>query len=234
MLAGPGTGKTTTLVEAVAERISDRGIDPGRRAGAHLQPQGRPGTAASASRCGSAATTRRPLALTFHSYAYALVRREFVLAGDEPPALLSGPEQLLEVRRLLRGEAQDGGQSWPERLRPALNTRGFAAELRDFLLRAAERGLDGRGLAELGRRRGRDDWISAGRFLDDYAARFDLAPVPAYDYAEIIRIAGGLLRRRPCWPGSATPTTRSASTSTRTPTRRRRSCCASSPPTAAS
>src|SRR5205823_5969736 len=30
-------------------------------------------------------------------------------------------------------------------------------------------------------------------FLDRYAARFDLAPVPAYDYAEIIRIAAGLL-----------------------------------------
>src|SRR6202020_3416341 len=50
-------------------------------------------------------TTRQPLALTFHSYAYALVRREFVLAGDVPPTLLSGPEQLLEVRRMLRSEA---------------------------------------------------------------------------------------------------------------------------------
>ena len=34
---------------------------------------------------------------------------------------------------------------------------------------------------------------AAGGFLDRYAARFDLAPVPAYDYAEIIRIAAGLL-----------------------------------------
>src|ERR1700745_3013417 len=30
VLAGPGTGKTTTIVEAVAERIENRGIDPGR------------------------------------------------------------------------------------------------------------------------------------------------------------------------------------------------------------
>src|SRR5205085_8020600 len=96
------------------------------------------------------ATIRQPVALTFHSYAYALVRREFVLGGDEPPSLLSGPEQLLEVRRLLRGEAEDGGVRWPGPLRPALATRGFAAELRDFLLRAAERGLDGPGLARLG------------------------------------------------------------------------------------
>src|ERR1700727_1922406 len=93
------------------------------------------------------------------------------------------------------GRAGWGG-SWPDRLRRALATRGFAAELRDFLLRATERGLDGQALTELGRRRGRDDWVSAGRFLDAYAARFDLAPVPAYDYSEIVRIAGGLLRRK--------------------------------------
>ena len=95
----------------------------------------------------------------------------------------------------MRGEASDGAEGWPERLRAAVGTQGFAAELRDFLLRAAERGLDGSGLAALGRLHGRDDWVAAGRFLDSYAARFDLAPVPAYDYAEIIRIAGALLRR---------------------------------------
>ncbi len=193
VLAGPGTGKTATIVETVVDRISQRGIEPGRvlvltfsrKAAEELRER-------ITLRLGR--TTRSPLALTFHSYAYALVRREFVLAGDEPPTLLSGPEQLLEVRRLLRGEAADGTAGWPERLRPALGTRGFAAELRDFLLRAAERGLDGRTLAQLGRRRGRDDWVAAGAFLDRYAARFDLAPVPAYDYAEIVRIAGRLLR----------------------------------------
>ncbi|HXZ65166.1 MAG TPA: ATP-dependent DNA helicase [Streptosporangiaceae bacterium] len=193
VLAGPGTGKTTTIVAAVVHRVVQRGVDPSRvlvltfsrKAAAELRERimlqlGR--------------TVRQPLALTFHSYAYALVRREFTLAGEAAPVLLPGPEQLLEVRRLLRGEAADGAHGWPERLRPAIGTQGFAAELRDFLLRAAERGLDGSGLVELGRRHGRDDWVSAGRFLDAYAARFDLAPVPAYDYAEIVRIAGSLLR----------------------------------------
>ena len=194
VLAGPGTGKTTAIVESVVHRISHRGIDPervlvltfSRKAAEELRER-------ITLRLGR--TTRQPLALTFHSYAYALVRREFVLDGEEPPTLLSGPEQLLEVRRLLRGEAEDGGGNWPERLRPALATRGFAAELRDFLLRAAERGLDGRGLARLGAERQRDDWIAAGGFLDRYASRFDLAPVPAYDYAEIVRIAARLLGR---------------------------------------
>jgi len=67
--------------------------------------------------------------------------------------------------------------------------------LRDVLMRAAERGLDGKALRQLGRRCKRDDWVAAGAFLDRYSARFDLAPVPAYDYAEIVRIAAGLLGR---------------------------------------
>src|SRR5215469_2111140 len=88
VLAGPGTGKTTTIVEAVAERIEHRGIDPGRilvltfsrKAAGELRER----ITARLHR-----TTREPLALTFHSYAYALVRREFVLAGDQRPRLLS-------------------------------------------------------------------------------------------------------------------------------------------------
>src|SRR5215469_15852934 len=169
VLAGPGTGKTTTIVEAVAERIEHRGIDPGRilvltfsrKAAGELRER----ITARLHR-----TTREPLALTFHSYAYALVRREFVLAGDQRPRLLSAPEQLLEIRRLLRGEIADlestgraaGGApsgrslAWPERLWPALPTRGFAEELRDVLLRAAERGLDGKALRRFGRKAKRD------------------------------------------------------------------------------
>jgi superfamily I DNA/RNA helicase/RecB family exonuclease len=194
VLAGPGTGKTTTIVAAVEERIERRGIDPGRilvltfsrKAAGGLRDR-------ITARLGR--TTSEPLALTFHSYAYALVRREFVLAGDQPPRLLSAPEQLLEIRRLLRGELAGRRKDWPERLWPALATRGFAEELRDVLMRAAERGLDGKALRQLGRRCKRDDWVAAGAFLDRYSARFDLAPVPAYDYAEIVRIAAGLLGR---------------------------------------
>ena len=90
VLAGPGTGKTTAIVETVVERITRRGIDPervlvltfSRKAAEELRQR-------ITARLGR--TTREPLALTFHSYAYALVRREFTLAGDEPPTLLSGP-----------------------------------------------------------------------------------------------------------------------------------------------
>jgi superfamily I DNA/RNA helicase/RecB family exonuclease len=192
VLAGPGTGKTTTIVETVVDRIQNRGIDPervlvltfGRRAAGELRERitGR-----------LHRTTRTPLALTFHSYAYALVRREAVLAGDPPPRLLSGPEHLLEVRRLLRGEVADGARAWPSRLQETLKTRGFAEELRDFVLRAAERGLGPSELIQLGRAHGRDDWGAAGRFLHRYEGRFDVDPVMTYDYAELIHAAAGLL-----------------------------------------
>ncbi|RCV50526.1 ATP-dependent helicase [Marinitenerispora sediminis] len=192
VLAGPGTGKTTTVVEAVVDRIERRGVDPSRvlvltfsrKAAQELRER----ITARLRR-----TTREPLALTFHSYAYALIRREFQRSGDLPPRLLSGPEQLMEIRELLAGESADGARAWPERLRPALETRGFAEELRDFLMRAEERGLDSGALAALGRELGRDDWAAAGGFLDRYTGRFDVAPVPTLNYAELVRIAANLL-----------------------------------------
>ncbi|MFF3438234.1 ATP-dependent helicase [Streptosporangium sp. NPDC002721] len=192
VLAGPGTGKTTTIVETVVDRIERRGVDPervlvltfSRKAAEELRER-------ITSRMRR--TTRTPLALTFHSYAYALLRREAVLAGGLPPRLLTGPEQLLEIRRLLHGELEDGATHWPDDMHEALKTRGFASELRDFLARAAERGLDGPELRELGRRHGRADWVAAGGFADRYQARFDLDLEPVLDYAELIRAAGALL-----------------------------------------
>ncbi|MGI5120371.1 ATP-dependent helicase [Marinactinospora thermotolerans] len=192
VLAGPGTGKTTTIVEAVVDRIERRAVDParilvltfGRKAAQELRER-------ITARLGR--TTREPLAMTFHGYAYALIRREFRLAGDQPPRLLSGPEQLMEVRELLSGEVLDGAGAWPERLRPALETRGFAEELRDFLMRAEERGLDADRLGGLGQDLRRDDWTAAGGFLARYTGRFDVAPVPTLNYAELVRIAANLL-----------------------------------------
>ncbi|MBB5081042.1 superfamily I DNA/RNA helicase/RecB family exonuclease [Nonomuraea endophytica] len=192
VLAGPGTGKTTTVVETVVDRIERRGMDPervliltfSRKAAGELRERvtGR-----------LRRTTRTPLALTFHSYAYALLRREALQAAMEPPRLLSGPEQLLEIRRLLHGELEDGAREWPPALREPLKTRGFAEELRDFLSRAGERGLDGDRLVALGYQHGRADWVAAGKFSLRYQERFDLDPEPVLDYAELIKAAAGLL-----------------------------------------
>src|SRR5919202_1591283 len=74
VLAGPGTGKTTTLVEAIVDRIENRGASPesvlaltfSRKAAEQL----RDGVTARLGR--TMATT---LCSTFHSFAYGLVRR---------------------------------------------------------------------------------------------------------------------------------------------------------------
>ncbi|MER5998855.1 ATP-dependent DNA helicase [Nonomuraea angiospora] len=194
VLAGPGTGKTTTIVESIVDRIERRGVDPervliltfSRKAAEELRRR----VTARLRR-----TTRTPLALTFHSYAYALLRREAVLEGKAPPRLLTGPEQLLEIRRLLHGELESGALDWPVSLREPLKTRGFAEELRDFLSRASERGLDPERLIALGRLHGRGDWAAAGRFAERYQDRFDLDPEETYDYAELIGAASALLAR---------------------------------------
>ena len=195
VLAGPGTGKTTTLVEAAVDRIERDGLDPAqvllltfsRRAAAELRDR-------IAARLGR--TIREPLARTFHSYAFGLLRGEAVLHDQPMPRLLAGPEQDLLIRDLLRGDVEEfGATSWPALLRPALLTRGFAQELRDLLLRAAERGLDPRALSALGRRNGRDDWVAAARFARQYTAVTALRPeAPAYDPAELVRAAVDLLR----------------------------------------
>jgi superfamily I DNA/RNA helicase/RecB family exonuclease len=195
VLAGPGTGKTATIVEAVAARI-DEGLDPeqvlvltfGRRAAAELRSR-------VTARLGRA--TKEPLARTFHSYAFGLLRREAALRGEPAPRLLSGPEQDLVVRDLLAGDLEAGAPGWPERLRAALPTRGFAQELRDLVMRAYERGVTATELERLGRREGRDDWRAAARFMRQYAGVTALRDAAAYDPAELIRAVVGLWLRQP-------------------------------------
>jgi superfamily I DNA/RNA helicase/RecB family exonuclease len=197
VLAGPGTGKTTTLVEAVVDRIERDGLDPeqvlvltfSRSAAAELRQR-------IAARLGR--TVREPLARTFHSYAFGLLRREAVRAGEPQPRLLTGAEQDLLIRDLLRGELDELGiDYWPKHLHPALPTRGFAEELRDLLMRTIERGLAPEDLAELGRRQNRDDWVAVAQFAHQYAGVTALRQPPAYDPAELVRTAVGVLRSDP-------------------------------------
>ena len=209
VLGGPGTGKTSLLAETVARRIAERSVDPeqvlvltaSRRAAQRLREQvtERLATLAPAA-SGLPRTVREPVVRTVHSYAFAVLLLQATLHGDSPPRLLSGPEQDAVVRELLAGEVEaDGGARWPARLRPALRLPGFAAELRDLLLRAAERGLGPEGLVRLGRRHGRDEWVAAGRFFQTYeqvtilrgsvGSAAPQASAPALDAAELVAAA---------------------------------------------
>ncbi|WP_439940350.1 ATP-dependent helicase [Streptomyces sp. BBFR115] len=197
VLAGPGTGKTTTLVESVARRVA-RGQDPerilvltfSRKAAVELRDR-------MALRTGAA---HAPRATTFHSFCYALVRAHqdsglFV----EPLRLLSGPEQDVTVRDLLAGQVDLerlglAHVRWPDELRACLTTRGFADEVRAVLARSRELGLGPDALAAFARRIGRPDWQAAAVFLAEYLDVLDLQGV--LDYAELVHRAV-LLARRP-------------------------------------
>ncbi|MFE6161445.1 ATP-dependent helicase [Streptomyces sp. NPDC056486] len=197
VLAGPGTGKTTTLVESVAARIA-KGTEPervlvltfSRKAAVELRDR-------MALRMGAA---NAPQATTFHSFCYALIRAHqdadlFV----EPLRLLSGPEQDVAVRELLAGQIDLAGEGrshvrWPDELRACLTTRGFADEVRAVLARSRELGLGPDALNAFARRAGRPDWGAAAAFLAEYLDVLDMQGV--LDYAELVHRAV-LLARRP-------------------------------------
>ncbi|MFD8012053.1 ATP-dependent helicase [Streptomyces sp. NPDC058955] len=190
VLAGPGTGKTTTLVEAVAARM-ERGTDPerilvltfSRKAAVELRDR-------MATRLGG---RRPPQATTFHSYCYALIRaHQDAELFAEPLRLLSGPEQDLAVRELLAGQIDLertglGGVRWPDELRACLTTRGFADEVRAVLARSRELGLGPDALRRFAERVGRPDWKAAAGFLAEYLDVLDLQGV--LDYTELVHRA---------------------------------------------
>ncbi|MGW9376569.1 ATP-dependent helicase [Streptomyces albidoflavus] len=190
VLAGPGTGKTTTLVESVAARLA-AGTPPervlvltfSRRAAVDLRDR-------MAQRL---STATAPRATTFHSFCYALVRaHQDADLFAEPLRLLSGPEQDVAVRDLLAGQIELGRQGrarvrWPEELRACLTTRGFADEVRAVLARSRELGLGPDALAEFARRGGRPDWSAAADFLAEYLDLLDAQGT--LDYAELVHRA---------------------------------------------
>ncbi|WTR12433.1 ATP-dependent helicase [Streptomyces sp. NBC_00144] len=210
VLAGPGTGKSTTLVEAVARRIAE-GTDPerilvltfSRRAAVELRDrmavriqgggQG-PLPDAGASGAGSRIGTYGPQATTFHSFCYALVRaHQDADLFAEPLRLLSGPEQDVAVRELLAGQLDLGRIRWPDELRACLTTRGFADEVRAVLARSRELGLGPETLAAFADRTGRPDWHAAAGFLAEYLDVLDAQGV--VDYAELVHRAVPLAER---------------------------------------
>lgn len=173
VLGGPGTGKSTMLVEAAAARIAD-GADP--ESVLLLTGSGRMAAAARGAltakllnaRSGGLSVVREPLVRSVHSYAFGVLRNAAARAGDPPPRLVTGAEQDGIIRELLAGDLDDGAHAWPRELRPALTTIGFATELRDLMSRCAQRGIDPGELQRIGRASGRREWVAAGRFAQQY------------------------------------------------------------------
>jgi superfamily I DNA/RNA helicase len=182
VLAGPGTGKTTTMVEAIVDVVERRGVAPdqvlaltfSRKAAEQLRDR-------VTARLGR--TMGTSMAATFHSFAYSLVRQHAVKDPYEAPLrLLTAAEQDVVLQDLLRPTPE--AVRWPDALAEAVRSRGFAREVQALLDRARERGLTGDQLATLGAEAGRPEWEAAGRFLEDYLTILDAQS--SLDYADLV------------------------------------------------
>jgi superfamily I DNA/RNA helicase len=109
-----GSGKTTVLIEAALSRISEGTpsdsilfITYGRERASEIRD---------AIAIRSSATGYEPLARTFHSLAFSIVKMK---SGEDyrEPILLSGAEQEKFIAELLRGDVDDGYRDWPDELR---------------------------------------------------------------------------------------------------------------------
>jgi superfamily I DNA/RNA helicase/RecB family exonuclease len=178
VLGGPGTGKTTLIIESALSRIVE-GQDPnsilmltyGRERASELRDEVALRTTA---------IMHEPIARTFHSLAFSILKMK---AGpnSSDPILMSGPEQEFFIRDLLDGDIDLGKNYWPGDLEKALTTQGFVRELRDLILRASERNLSPDLLRDLGREYGEKYWESAAIFWKQYLAVMDLQADSAGD-----------------------------------------------------
>ncbi|WP_263119521.1 ATP-dependent DNA helicase [Cellulomonas sp. RIT-PI-Y] len=170
-----GAGKTGLVVEAVAEALAaDRGWTAGLRPDDVLVlAASRRAAAELRDRIGSRVrrTSGQAMVRTAASAAFSVLRQRAVLVGDPPPVLISGPEQDLALAELLAGHLAGEGVDlvWPEGV-PAetIGLRSFRGELRDLVMRAAERGLDPVDLARLGRTHDRPAWVAAAVLYQEY------------------------------------------------------------------
>ena len=194
ILGAPGTGKTSTAIEIVVDRVARDAIAPeqclvltaSRTAAADLRER-------ITARIGG--TTTEPLARTHQAFGFGILRQAAALRGDPGPRLLSGPEQDVILRELLAGHASGEGKGpdWPVHVQAALATRGFRTELRDLLMRAVERGLEAGDLAALGVAHDRPVWVAAAHVLAEYDEVTAFSRPGSYDPASILGAAADLL-----------------------------------------
>ncbi|MEB0004746.1 AAA family ATPase, partial [Cryobacterium sp. RTC2.1] len=228
LIGAPGTGKTTTLIELLAERVLERGYAPGEvlllvptRAGATVLRD------RLALRLG--VPTNGPLARTANSVAFELVRGAEAAAGGPAPTLLTGGEQDQIIAELLQGDLDDGnpvdgsgdfggvrdrdgvrdgdgagpsGPAWPPTLDAGVRRlRGFRTELRNLMMRAVEYGITPTRLVELGAATDRPEWIAAARFIRGYDEVKDQSRPGQYDSTELAGFAAAVVAAAA--PGSA-------------------------------
>jgi superfamily I DNA/RNA helicase/RecB family exonuclease len=195
VLGAPGTGKTATIIELVADRVLTRGWSPDDLV--VLTP-----TRASATRLRDAlalrlgVATNGPLARTVNSLAFEVAGNAARLAGSEPLRLMTGGDQDVDIAGLLEGDLEEGtGPVWPEELGPEVRRlRGFRTELRELMMRATEYGITPSDMRRLAAERGRPEWAASAGFIEEYLQVVSVARANHVDAAELAQFAVAAIR----------------------------------------
>ena len=196
VLAGPGTGKTTTLVEAMVARLTGEqplapdqvlGLTFGRKAADEWRDR-------VLARIGAGMA---PTISTFHAFAWSIVRAHpDRLQFPRAPRLLSGAEEDAKVRELLAGAIELGTLPWPDDLAAALNAPiGLGTELRNVLIRARLLGMTPDELRRAADNANDGGWRAAAAFMQEYEDVF--GEEASIDYAALIGSAMSVLQLHP-------------------------------------
>jgi superfamily I DNA/RNA helicase len=177
VLGAAGSGKTRTLVHAVADRVQS-GVDPasilvltfGKRAVREFRE-------ALASVIESVSL---PTIATFHSLAFSLAMSE----GSGSLSVLSGAEEDARIIEIIKGMREDSSTSWPPSLLGASHTRAFAREIRAVIARLKELHMSGADLIALGEAEDRAEWVVAGHIAANEAEVSALEGV--VDYSQLL------------------------------------------------
>ncbi|MFD1714245.1 PD-(D/E)XK nuclease family protein [Amnibacterium flavum] len=194
VIGAPGTGKTATLLELLAERVLSGRVAP---SDALVLASSR----VSATRLRDTIALRLgialpgPLARTAASVASEIARADAVARGLEAPRLLTGAEQDLIFADLLSGyDEEGGGPAWPATLPAEVRRLGpFRTELRELLARVEEANLGTDGLRDLGAETGHPEWLAAADFFDDYHAVLDSYRSGSRDSTELLAEAAAIV-----------------------------------------
>lgn len=178
---GPGTGKTAVLLERFARLVEDAD-DPERVVlvvgSIHARDEARARLLARL-----AGSLPGLQVVTIHGLAHRIVKQHASIVGEEPPHVLSAVEQFARVRELL---ARQDPAAWPA-YGHLLELRGFADEVRGFVLRAQESMRTPEDIRAAAERRGLGGWAELARFLDEY--RRELERLGQVDFAMLLQRA---------------------------------------------
>jgi len=186
----PGSGKTAVLRERFA-RLVEAGADPERvvLVVGSARARGEARTALFDRLRASLPTLR---VTTVHGLAYDVVSRRYEALGyAAPPTVLSAPDHFAKVQELLEGEDRS---AWPA-YGSMLGLRGFADQVRQFLLRAQEALLPPEQVAKRAEASGLTGWVELASFYRRYLEVLDAGN--AVDFAGLVEQAAAAVEGRP-------------------------------------